>query len=375
MRPSLFHYATKELSQDAFLCWLVAHLEYEAEPALQEAARGFVALLYGKAHPETNLAGARIRLVPGSLRPQYKRIDVYFQAEIDGRVVSFLIEDKVDSSEHGDQTTRYLDRVRGDDLAEDEVVAIYLKTGYLFDADHAVAAKGYHLLDYQEFHDFLCGYATDNAIFVDYRDNLGRRCEHFRSRLAALFEPGGHAQFAHDFCQFEFFKQLDARCPESHPDPFPDLRLHRDRNIGGSPWTQLHFVDVPGALPGGHGDRLFYRVDGKINRDHPEGRQWGYYLALRYYSRIRPHAEARAAKPKRLAMYRACFDRAVTEAGGALKFTNPAADHQGADESEVALLFFDDGDNSLSRVLEQLPLIHKAFVARVQAVLAGPSAE
>jgi len=41
----------------------------------------------------------------------------------------------------------------------------------------------------------------------------------------------------------------------------------------------------------------------------------------------------------------------------------PAGDNQGANESEIGILFFDDAANTVQAVLEKFPLVHKAFVA------------
>ncbi|MDE2725459.1 MAG: hypothetical protein OXI59_18980 [Gemmatimonadota bacterium] len=45
---------------------------------------------------------------------QYQNIDVYFQAVVDGQMVSFIIEDKIDGQPGEDQLRRYLESVIDD---------------------------------------------------------------------------------------------------------------------------------------------------------------------------------------------------------------------------------------------------------------------
>ena len=51
-RPNLFDYATKELSQDAVICWLLkwsgAQAEEASDHGLQELGRAFVQALLAK---------------------------------------------------------------------------------------------------------------------------------------------------------------------------------------------------------------------------------------------------------------------------------------------------------------------------------------
>ena len=43
-KPNLFEYATSELSQDAFICWLLAWIEYPQEPHLYQCAKDLIKL-------------------------------------------------------------------------------------------------------------------------------------------------------------------------------------------------------------------------------------------------------------------------------------------------------------------------------------------
>ena len=60
---------------------------------------------------------------------------MYFQAELDGKVVSFVVEDKTHTEMHGGQLERYRGVVGEDAIEEDLVKAVYFKTGYVFGDD------------------------------------------------------------------------------------------------------------------------------------------------------------------------------------------------------------------------------------------------
>jgi hypothetical protein len=77
---------------------------------------------------------------------------------------------------------------------------------------------------------------------------------------------------------------------------------------------------------------------------------------------VKDKPETASVKLERLRAYRVAFDASVKEAGGGLVFAKPATDLRGANETEVGVLFFDESDNTTSRVLELFPSVHRAFV-------------
>ena len=144
-RPNLFDYATSELSQDAFICWLVA-CAAKATGDLQKCGLEFVRTLFRTG--ASNRTGGVPVLGPDGepIRhngpcdvsdvscpcSQYNKIDVYFQAKVDGKRVSFIIENKKDGSVHSDQLARYLKAAIRDEKEEDLIKPVYFKTGYVF---------------------------------------------------------------------------------------------------------------------------------------------------------------------------------------------------------------------------------------------------
>jgi len=117
-KPNLFDYATSELSQDAFLCWLIAWSKpsnKEFDKKLNACGINFVQKLIGKP----------IDIKTVVVNRQWHQIDV--TALINDKYF-ILIEDKTGSKEHSDQLKRYSkiaeDHYKKTDI---ELVLVYFK--------------------------------------------------------------------------------------------------------------------------------------------------------------------------------------------------------------------------------------------------------
>ena len=260
-KPNIFDYATKELSQDAFICWLVA-CAAEDGGALQRCGQAFIGALmkhgreqYGRPFVVTDVS------LPDK---QYKGIDVYFQARVDGSMVSFVIEDKTVTSMHGDQLERYRETVRSDDRPEDEFRLVYYKTGYIYNNEREQAETvGYTVFGAEDMQRFLASQPVveSNEILLQYRDYINGIV---RTRKEAL----ARWDWKYDFVQYEFMSRLrDAlmECGGQRADAVEDnadgrRELLSGKNRGGGPWTQYWFCAA-----------LFWRLDGS---DHLRLRVW-----------------------------------------------------------------------------------------------------
>lgn len=117
-KPNLFDYATSELSQDAFLCWLIAWSKpsnKEFDTDLNACAINFIQKLIGK----------EVEIKSVVVNRQWHQIDV--TALINDKYF-ILIEDKTGSKEHSDQLRRYSkiaeDHYKKTDI---ELVLVYFK--------------------------------------------------------------------------------------------------------------------------------------------------------------------------------------------------------------------------------------------------------
>lgn len=121
-RPNLFSFATSELSQDAFICWLLSwadDINKEYRSSAHFAGRRLINEIYSKSKME----------MPSSMSVevvrQYHGIDIMC---ILNNNTAIIIEDKVHSSEHGDQLERYR-RVAADQLKVEKIIPVFIKTG------------------------------------------------------------------------------------------------------------------------------------------------------------------------------------------------------------------------------------------------------
>jgi hypothetical protein len=100
-QPNLFSIATSELSQDAFLTWLISCADSKNENlTLKNAGRGFVNFLINQ---QINYSKEIVHVSAGR---QWNNIDVW--AKINDEIL-LVIEDKKYTAEHSEQLTRYKD--------------------------------------------------------------------------------------------------------------------------------------------------------------------------------------------------------------------------------------------------------------------------
>ncbi|MDE2811149.1 MAG: hypothetical protein OXN90_22250 [Gemmatimonadota bacterium] len=274
-QPNLFDYATKELSQDAVICWLVA-CATEATGDLQKCGLEFVRTLF-RASKLDRTSGIPVLGSDGELknlhdgpcdvsdvscpRPQYGRIDVYFQAKVDGNTVSFVIEDKKDGSTNSKQLARHIEVVTGDKEKEDLIKPIYFKTGYMFsDEREAVEQNNYSMFKAEDMASFLGSQdvTQENEILRQY-------AEYLACQMKTRDDAQANWDLNQDHVQWKFMLKLSDRLkteadkwqpfvPDelSYSPPNPDWRwcgLGRGTN-SGSPWTQYWFAK-----------HLFWRLD------------------------------------------------------------------------------------------------------------------
>jgi hypothetical protein len=103
MRPNLFKYATSELSQDAFICWLMesADQKYQSTcPELHALGQAFLSLIFSR-HTDAP-APARIETV--EIQRQKARIDILCWVNQD---IVIVTEDKVGTKQSRGQLRRY----------------------------------------------------------------------------------------------------------------------------------------------------------------------------------------------------------------------------------------------------------------------------
>lgn len=209
MRPNLFAFAPRELSQDAVLCWILSWADpatCETSPTLHAFGVEFLATLFERANRQLPL------LESVKVTRQVASIDVHV---VVNDQVALIIEHKVGTSEHSEQLERYLAVARTWGHAQ-EPIAIYLQTGEQF-SYHGVASAGYTLIDRGDLLTLFESPVSEAAIAQS--DVLGDYARYLRmveeEALAyatlPLREWGGNRRF-----WYGFFKRLDDAFGQAH---------------------------------------------------------------------------------------------------------------------------------------------------------------
>lgn len=285
MAPNLFDYATKELSQDAFICWLLECLNQKNHPV----ANASWALLE-RVLQKLKLRVDRQSIQKVGVQRQIRHVDIIVKLDLaDDPPVVLVIEDKKNAALGERQLEQYrsnIIKVFGDRVLEERIYTVLMKTGYDFDLIDRPAK--WVKVNYLDFAECLLTFPAAEAaseIFSDWvkwfrkeRDNIEierNSVDEFLQELSAgkpLSERFDNTDpknllWKSEVFQYSLFKKLftnqlcleDVREGRYRRHIFGSSResgAGRDkfsagRSIGGGPWIQYWFAQ----------DNLFYRLD------------------------------------------------------------------------------------------------------------------
>lgn len=164
LKNNLFEYATSELSQDAFICWLAsyAHEEAEKDAALNECARKMLEMFV----PE--FEGKNFKLL--NVERQVDNVDVLLTVECEEKIYKIIVEDKTYTSEHDNQLNRYVEELAKKHEENAVIVkGVYYKTGFQSDLS-SVKEAHYEIISREKMLDLMQQYVdkTNNQIFISY---------------------------------------------------------------------------------------------------------------------------------------------------------------------------------------------------------------
>ena len=165
-RPNLFSFATSELSQDAFVCWLLSWAAPECKEIdnkLNQCAIQFFRALFKKHEKEAPKIISKIEI-----SKQDRNIDVLC---IINDSYILLIEDKIGTKNHSDQLVRYLKEVKNRGYKDEYILPIYYKTEDQGDYSEITDA-GYKIFLRDDILQILNEYDGENSIILDYREHL-----------------------------------------------------------------------------------------------------------------------------------------------------------------------------------------------------------
>lgn len=170
-RPNLFKFATSELSQDAFICWLLSW----ASPAyktvdhkLHNCALEFIHALLAK-HPQKTAPSSIDKVI---IKKQDANIDILC---IINDLYVIIIEDKTHTVNHSNQLANYLTEIQGRAYQPDCIFPVYFKTYDQASYQDVVEKNKYQVFSRADFLALLNKWSAagiDNAIFQDFREHL-----------------------------------------------------------------------------------------------------------------------------------------------------------------------------------------------------------
>ena len=289
---NLFQYATKELSQDAFFCWLINWINYPEAPQYPVGV-ATLDLFLGKNRPD--------KYFNVQVKRQYKKIDVLI---LFNDCYALIVEDKTNTSEHGDQIARYK-KLMNDEYPDRQILTAYVKTGIIYDDDARIIYKADTVVTLEDLLTALKPYgeSAQSDILKDYLEYISTIYAK-RVQLRTEIESGNYEHALRtEYGQFSFLDQVFHNrtkgvavgkyyVAEDKPDLVYEDFVYSGTNNSGAPWTQFCFwaKKYPLQLT----DKgiyeyqyLFWRIDCnwvRADKKDPDSAYVPeYYIALRHY--------------------------------------------------------------------------------------------
>lgn len=172
VKPNIFKISTKELSQDAFITWLLQwgdsnnELESENDIKLNKCGIDFAKRLL-----EKEISGFNENITSIKAGLQWENIDVWALVNENYLII---IEDKTFTERHSNQLKRYK-KIAEKWCSENSCmpICVYLKTGNESQNGlNTVKSKGFYIYNRPEFIDLLKEYDANNDIFQDFKNRL-----------------------------------------------------------------------------------------------------------------------------------------------------------------------------------------------------------
>lgn len=164
MTTNIFHYATKELSQDAFLMWLLNNWNSE-DTSVAEASQRVILKFLNKHVDALNIESV-------VTKSQLRKIDVIAFVTVNSEKHVIAIEDKITSYEHGDQLVEYREYVLKH-YPNYKPHFIFYKTNLMSAREIlAVAAKGWTVFDIHSIYNLFENRYSSHYLLHSYLEYI-----------------------------------------------------------------------------------------------------------------------------------------------------------------------------------------------------------
>lgn len=193
-KTNIFKYATSELSQDAFICFLCAHANNKSD--LTQISRKFI---------NEMLKCKGVKLSEESkivIKRQYKNIDVLLMVDD----INIIIEDKTFTSTHDNQVLRYKQVLIDEGVDEEKIICVYYKISEQAHKEEYVDVE----FNRYDMIELLRKSKTINQIVVDYLEYLEDIEDKVNLYKTVPIASWGKIQY------FGFFEKLKQMIPKEY---------------------------------------------------------------------------------------------------------------------------------------------------------------
>lgn len=288
---NIFKFATRELSQDAFICWFFNWFRGGDNPRLKQLVIEFCKDKLGI----PNVSSVDIHR---QFSRNVKKEETSFSVKIDvliiiNNAIAVIIEDKTFTSEHSNQILRYEEglrilqkqdsegKFRIEDKAYDisKIMTVYWKMGFFYDCDKCVEAD--KKIDADYLVELLREYRTENVIidmFVQkilddkqwYKDHTKYWDLDNNNDVESFVNTN---LYKHQIAQYTMMREI---FPAEEMWNGRDLFYVEHGSSYGRPWTEL-WVYCNRRSKDPEGDKRF-EIFWRIDADNK-----GNYISLRLY--------------------------------------------------------------------------------------------
>lgn len=282
LENNIFSFATKELSQDAFLCWMSNWYNFDSK--LSGLAKNFISLIFSRSH----LGNIKIESI--DVLRQYNKIDVLL---LINKQIAIIIEDKTDTTEHDAQIRKYEKNIKengvkvGEDkYAVEDVVCTYFKTAeYVFEDERIVEDNSIVKVTRKDMLELVVPYVEHSEIIKDYYLYLKSLDEAYDLLNNEYRNYNYDKTMMHSYLQYKFFfdcfaeGEFEKKLPkhESIPELEPVIQ---QGTTAGKPYTWYWIYEFSKNIPEEkrrkYGRYLGFRIDTENGRA---------YVAFKMYCR------------------------------------------------------------------------------------------
>lgn len=291
MKNSLFYYATSELSQDAFICWLASFaLNSSSKHKLRECAIKLLKLFV----PELSSKDFTLTDIERQVALSKKnRLDILLTIQAQDTIYKVIVEDKTFTSEGENQLQRYISETT-EKNHNCKVCGVYFKTAEYIYADNRVLLDDAIVkVTRKDILELITPYIACSEILNDYYLNLKALDDAYEETEQAYQSFNYDEALQYSYMQWRYFKDCFSEENDDGERVLPkDMSLTEAQesiqqgSSFGTPYTWYWFLEFSQGVPKDkidtHGRYLGYRID----RDSK-----GTYLSLRMYCRYDKNSE------------------------------------------------------------------------------------